>query len=437
MKSQVAGSNSGFPEAEHLQLFLRVTEMLGESLDYRQTLQSVAKAAVVTIADLCILDIGDSHDIELVGAAHRDSDLTRRLYAAGSHLQSKPGGAIHPVCQVLETGKTFYAPRINDEWIENHATGAEHASFMRQMKYTSMIVVPLISRVYGLTGAFTLVATADNHARFDSSTVAFAEGLGRLCSAAIGKARLYTEAHATATTFQQAALPRTFPQPKGIQFFSYYQPASKGMMVGGDWYDAFALPDGRLGLSVGDVSGHGLHACALMASMRNALRTALIMESDIAHALDAVDYLLRTEYGEPHYCTALLGIIDLEALTLRLGSAGHPTPIIWDARTGTLQKPFVEHGLPLGHRNLSQSRINPRTVRLNAGLIVFYTDGLVEYKRDIIDGERSLERAIMRADVRNAADPAHAIVDAMVDRDNPDDDIAVFVVRLEPRATPH
>ena len=418
-------------DGEHyLGLLLRVTEVLGESLDYRETLRNVCSAAVESIADICIIDLGPVGNTELVAAAHRDPGGTRDAQSAGTHLQSDPDRPVHPVCQVLTSGQALYVPRIDEAWIDAHATREEHRAFMLRMGYSSMIVVPLRSQIFGLTGTLTLVATTGGREPFGPDALTFAHGLARLCASAIGKARLFDEMRAMATSFQEAALPRIFPHPGELEFHAYYQPARENFLVGGDWYDAFPLPDGRIGVSVGDASGHGLTATVMMASVKNALRTSLIMEPNIGRALDAVDYLIRTEYGDGSFCTAVLGIIDPDVMTLRLATAGHPGPKMWDPEAGTVLDPFTERDLPLGMRDLSVTRTTPKTVRIPGGMVVFYTDGLVECGRDIISGEAALMQAIARDDVRRAPDAAGAIRDAMVDCEKAEDDIAILVARL-------
>ena len=414
----------------YLDLFLRVTEVLGDSLDYRETLRNVCSAAVQSIGDICIIDLGPAGDTEMVGAAHRDPARTLDTQLAGIHLHSDPERPIHPVCQVLSNGQPFYAPRIDDAWIDAHATREEHRAFMLRMGYTSMIVAPLRSQIFGLTGTLTLVTTAGGRQPFGPDALQFAEGLARLCASAIAKARLFEEMNAMATSFQQAALPRILPHPGQLEFHAYYQPAHEGFLVGGDWYDAFPLPDGRIGVSIGDASGHGLTASVMMASVKNALRTTLIMEPDIGRALDAVDYLIRTEYGDGSFCTAVLGIIDPDVMTLRLANAGHPGPKVWDPNAGTVLDPFTDRDLPLGLRDLSMARTPPKTIRIPDSLVVFYTDGLVECGRDIISGEAALAQAIARDDVRHAPDAAGAIRHAMVDCEKAEDDIAILVARL-------
>jgi hypothetical protein len=256
---------------------------------------------------------------------------------------------------------------------------------MLRMRYSSMIVVPLRSQIFGVTGTLTLVTTAGGREPFEADALGFAEGLARLCAAAIGKARLFEEMHAMATSFQQAALPRILPHPGDLEFSGYYQPAREGFSVGGDWYDAFPLPDGRIGVSIGDASGHGLTATVMMASVKNALRTSLIMEPDIARALDAVDYFIRTEYGDGSFCTAVLGIIDPGVMTLRLGTAGHPGPKVWDphagCRDGPVHRPRPAAGTArsVGRANGAEDDSHPR----RSGGVLHRRSGRVRARRHV------------------------------------------------------
>lgn len=193
--------------------------------------------------------------------------------------------------------------------------------------------------------------------------------------------RLLKQDESSATT-----PPPSLPYAPGVKFFVRYEAASKELVVGGDWYDAFWLSDGRIGVCIGDVSGHDLCAAVLMTAVKTALRSALTMEPDILLALDAADYLIRTKSTDD-FCTALLGIIDVDAKTLRLANAGHPGPKIWDPRSKTVTDPFTDRDLPLGLRDLHATRTEPKTVRMEKGsLAVFYTDGLVEWNRDIDAG---------------------------------------------------
>jgi hypothetical protein len=423
-------------EARYLSFLVRAGELIGESIDYHQTLKNVCEAAVTSVADICLLDLGGLGVTEQVAAAHRDPSRTRELFDAGAYLKSAPGRPPHPVLQVIDSGRPLVAEHVDEAWLESHATSDGHAAFMRAMEYDSMIVAPVVSVLYGITGALTLVTTKHGRRRlYAAEAVFFAEDLGRRCGMAIGKARLYQRTLAVAQRFQLAALPRTLPDLPGVQFSALYEPAHTTMMVGGDWYDVFLLPDGRIGISVGDVSGHGLEAAVTMSSIKNTLQAALVVEPDLSRALGTGDFVLRSENrlrvpDEGQFCTAMIGILDPAERTLQTAPAGHPGPKIWDPLSGEVVDPFPDRDLPLGYRDLSKPCAKTRTMTLERGaFVVFYTDGLVEAERDFLAGERELEAAIARRDVRESDDPAFAIRRTVAPQ-APYDDLAILTIRL-------
>lgn len=414
----------------YLRFLVRAGELLARSLDTQDTLRNVCAAAVGSIADLCIVYLGGAGSAELAAAAHCDPDRTRNISDAGRFLRSEPGYPVHPVCRVISEGQPFAAARIDDAWIDEHATGAAHAEHLRAMEYESMVIVPVISMLYGVTGALALATTRGGKPPLNSDdALLFAVDLGRRCGTAIGKARVHQEALDVSRRFQEAALPRRMPEVGGVRFSALYEPAAQTLVIGGDWYDVFLLRDGRIGISVGDVSGHGLDAAVLMASMKNSLHTALVMDPDLNHALDAADYVFRAE-AQNDFCTAMLGILDVRAMTLTCAAAGHPGPQLWTPSTNAVSDPFPKRGLPLGLRWLTADNAVAQTVPLESGMTVaFYTDGLTENGRNLIHGEAALCAALMRPEVRNARDPARAIRDAVAPGPA-DDDVAVLVLQL-------
>lgn len=227
-------------------------------------------------------------------------------------------------------------------------------------------------------------------------------------------------------------MPRQLPELPGLEFNALYEPATS-LLVGGDWYDVFRLPDGRIGISVGDVSGHGIEAAVVMQRVKNALQTALVVSPNLTNALQSADYILRNDahYGaeQDAFCTASLAILDPNVMTLSLAPAGHPGPKIWKPSTQEVIDPFTERALPLGLRHLDPIDVR-QSMRLEKdSLIVFYTDGLVESEYDFLDGERRLEKAICRPEIRNARNPAMAIRSEVI-RDVAHDDVAVLTCKV-------
>lgn len=290
-----------------------------------------------------------------------------------------------------------------------------------------MIVVPVRSQIWGLSGALTLVRTSMSGETYDSSAIAFAEDLGRRCGIAIGKARLHSQTIDVAERFQRAALPASLPAHPNFRLNRFYEAADAALLVGGDWYDAFLLRDGRMGLSVGDVAGHGVEAAALMSSVRDAIRMALVLEPDLGKLLESVDYLFRSEAIE-RFCTTAIAVIDPASYTIRVASAGHPSPLLWE--DGGVSELAPQGVPPLGYVQLAAQPATVEAHGLRPGsMIVFYTDGLIEWQRDPAKGLDALHRALCDPLVRAAEDPALAIRNACI-KGAHSDDVAILTVRV-------
>jgi len=321
-------------------------------------------------------------------------------------------------------------PRLDEATIEKVAAGAEHAKYLRDAGVSSFIVVPLIAPQGEKLGALGLVYTKDSGLHYDDDALILAEDLAGRCAAAITKAKMHETAIDVSTRFQLEALPKSLPDVAGIQLDSFYEPASSALLVGGDWFDAFMLSGGKIGITIGDVSGHGVKAAAVMSNIRSALRIAMLMEPNLATVLQAADLLIRQELGSSAFATANIGVLDVGARTLSCVAAGHPGPLCWDESTRTVSDPFRERGLPLGFRNLAESQDAAQTVNLKeCSFVVFFTDGLVEFEHDYLGAEARLTEAMAQRSVREAKHPARAIREAVVPQRHPDD-LAVLTLRV-------
>jgi serine phosphatase RsbU (regulator of sigma subunit)/anti-sigma regulatory factor (Ser/Thr protein kinase) len=241
--------------------------------------------------------------------------------------------------------------------------------------------------------------------------------------------------HRVADRLQRALLPEHLPEIPGAKFYAAYRPASDEAEVGGDWFDAFHLPDRRVALSVGDVAGHGLEAAVIMSEIRQAIRTAAVEAASPASVLDHVNRIIGLR--ESHdMVTAIIGFYDPVSSVLSYAAAGHPPPLF--ALGNGLVRLLPSGTLPLG----CAASINSRdwTVTLPAGAqIVFYTDGLTENERDVIGGERRLADAVKRlaidfgSSAENVADPALALQERIFkDLANRDDAALLILSRNAP-----
>lgn len=418
-------------DLQYLLFLVRAGEILGLSLDYHQTLRNVCAAAVETVADICLLDLGQGNEVELVAGAHRVPGMSERLSDVGIYLKSCEGHPRHPVCEVISSGASVLVPHVDETYIKGTATSPEHARFMRELRYRSLIIVPVVSHVSGILGALTLARTDLTAEPYDSRALLFAEDLGRRCGIAISKSKLYSQSVEVASRLQLASLPSSLPVRPGMALDAYYEAAEAEMLIGGDWYDAFNLPDGRIGISIGDVTGHGVDAASFMRSLRDALRTALYGDTDLLRALDIADYLIAEEFPEGRYATAELSIFDPATRSLVCAAAGHPGPLIWIPSKGHVIDPFQSRGLPLGMRRFAQFHQEAGTIQLEPGaLATYFTDGLVEWQRDYVQGEAALYEALSDERVRNAEHPAKMLRRTVVTGKH-HDDIAVLTLRVE------
>jgi serine phosphatase RsbU (regulator of sigma subunit) len=241
----------------------------------------------------------------------------------------------------------------------------------------------------------------------------------------------FAREHRASAAFQRAALPTRLPDVPGMQFGAIYRAAKAEALVGGDWYDAFRLDDGRIVISVGDVMGNGLFAAVTMGAVRQALRGAAQIVAEPVAILDAADRALHSEQPEA-IVTAFVAVLDPVTLRLTYASAGHPPPLVRD-NDGTVTA-LPGNGLPLGLRSMHSDPPDvARSMKLNdRSLLVLFTDGLIEATRDITAGEALVHAALQRDDVWSAENPAAAIADAVLD--DVVDDVAVLSLRIDAHA---
>jgi serine phosphatase RsbU (regulator of sigma subunit)/anti-sigma regulatory factor (Ser/Thr protein kinase) len=235
----------------------------------------------------------------------------------------------------------------------------------------------------------------------------------------------YERAHHVATTLQRALLPQELPSLPGVTFDSVYVPGRLEAQVGGDWYDALRLADGRVLITIGDVAGSGLQAAVIMAAMRQVIRGVAQLYADPATMIDAADRTLKAEHPD-RLVTAIVAVFDPVARTLAYCSAGHPPPLMRTA-DGTVSE-LPTRGLPLGLRTRDDG--DARTAGVPDGAtVLFYTDGLVESTQDIIEGERRLREALADDAIASRPALARALYERVL-QNGAHDDVAILALRL-------
>lgn len=247
---------------------------------------------------------------------------------------------------------------------------------------------------------------------------------------AISNANAYARERRVAMTFQRAALSEDVPDVPGLQFSTLYNAAQSEASVGGDWYDAFRLPDGRVVFSVGDVAGSGLEAAVTMASVRQSIRTAALVNPNPLAVLDTVDRIVRA-MGHGGFVTAFVAVFDPVIAELVYANAGHPPPL-WRHADGRIAELNLGE-LPLGLRQPARADATLVSVEPHS-LILVYTDGLIEFERDTeTAGARMLEAVRVAAD--GDPDIALHVFNAVSQGRPTHDDVAILGVWFGPALT--
>ncbi len=241
------------------------------------------------------------------------------------------------------------------------------------------------------------------------------------------RARAYDDVRTVSLTLQQSMLGAEAP-PRGIAV--RYEPAVAPLEIGGDWYDVVTLPDGRVGVVVGDCVGRGLSAAAVMGQLRTSSRALMLRGAGPAQLLDDLDTVAAHIPGAA-CATVCAAIIDPADGTVRYSSAGHPPAIV--AAPGVPIR-LLDRGrsVPLATADLGP-RPEAETVLEPGGLYLVYTDGLVERRGTVIDtGIDTAARALADAAGRTADEVADLVLDASAPPGGYDDDVALVVFRRPP-----
>jgi hypothetical protein len=214
---------------------------------------------------------------------------------------------------------------------------------------------------------------------------------------------LYAQQRDVTVTLQQALLPAELPQPVGARVAVRYLPGTSGAEIGGDWYDLIQSGD-HLVFVVGDVSGRGLRAATVMASLRYAIRAYVAVNDDPVEVMTKLSRLVDLERDD-HFATMLYARIDVENHAIEFCNAGHPQPLlIEDGNARTIDLPV---DAPIGVRGRVPYHTTSVRVAPNVTLVAL-TDGLIERQGEDIDTGKERLR-------QSAATHARSALELMLD----------------------
>jgi PAS domain S-box-containing protein len=379
-------------------------ELLGELLARIAEVLHVDSASMVLLADTD----AEGRSVLVQAAEGVDVPVLR------SDFEPSPEGLVERVAQTRE-------PVIVDDLGRSPGMAAD----LRGQGTSSVLAVPLLLEG-SVMGA--LIVGSLFHRTFTSADASLLQVAADRAALAIERARLFEHEHRIATQLQRALLPEGLPSVPGLRLAARYLPGGAGTEVGGDWYDALALPGGRLVLVMGDVAGRGVSAAATMGQLRSALR---------AYALDDVgpgEVLARLNrfqllMGIDSMATAVLLELDPARGVARYANAGHPPPVL----IGADGEPVYLDGVrsaPLGA--LEDARFAEAEIELGPGsTVVLYTDGLVERRGQSLDEGFSRLRDALRTGEPDPEALCESILGGTLGAATSDDDVT-FVVANSP-----
>ncbi|WDO04333.1 SpoIIE family protein phosphatase [Streptomyces murinus] len=287
-----------------------------------------------------------------------------------------------------------------------------------------LLCLPLGART--VQGVLTLSAPGE---RFAPDTAVMLLELARRAGIALDNARQYEQHRDVAEALQRAQLTE-LPDTPGLALAARYLPATHGLNIGGDWYDAFPGPDGSVLAVIGDVTGHGLRAAVIMGQLRTALRAYAVEGNGPARILTLLHRMLRHQQPELYATCAIARFTPGEPGVV-WAAAGHP-PALVRGPGGEVRvldaKPGIMLGVPVPHEYEEHHEELPAGATL-----ALYTDGLVERRSAGIDA--GIERLADALGTLGAAEleqldaAADALLRPMLRDSEHDDDICLLLCR--------
>ncbi|WP_139228964.1 PP2C family protein-serine/threonine phosphatase [Blastococcus tunisiensis] len=418
----------------HLMLLGDINLAMTSTLDVDEAVDRVAHLVVPLLADWCLVSVVDPDGTRRdVGRAHGDPAQAEAMHRyADARVATNLAGA--PVPTALRSSRPVIIPQLTDAHIEAMVAVPAAREALRPLRPAAVATFPLVAR--GETfGAITLV-NGPGRGAHTADELRTAEIASRRAALALDNARLALANQQVAERLQLSLLSPPV-QPDTLELAVRYRPATRGVSIGGDWYDAFLQPDGDTVLVIGDVMGHDIEAAAAMGQVKTLVRgIAFDRLEDPAGVLRRVDHAL-VGLAVPAMATALVCRIEqgeqersAGLRRLRWSTAGHPEPMLLLA-DGTVRDLAAVVGPPLGIGWLGPRSDGVAELPEGSTLLLF-TDGLFERRGVLLDEGRDRLRAAV-------GDAAGLPLDRLCDRvlgemlgDGVEDDVAVLAVRAHP-----
>ncbi|MEJ5943981.1 SpoIIE family protein phosphatase [Pseudokineococcus basanitobsidens] len=417
-----------------LEALARVSTALASRLDSDGALAVLPGLVVPDLARWAFALVADEPGrASRLHVAHADEALA----ASAQALAREPGHGLAqlPVLSDLLTGAvtTPTSLHVDTEQAAGRLGDAAAAQALRAMGAGRTVLVPLRAR--GRTTAVLGLVLGDAPPPSSTDLATMAD-VGLRAGLAVDNARLYEREHAAALTLQRDLLP-DLPEVEDFDLAATYLPAAVGAEVGGDWFDVLDLPDGGLGVAIGDVMGHDLRAAAAMGQLRSVLRSYAWGGDEPGAVLRRLDLLVRG-LGMAGLATCVYARVVCaetgDGCAVTYAKAGHPPPMLRTPE-GVVHRLDQALTTPIGVAG-PRTVVDQAEVDMPRGAsLVLFTDGLLERRdRPLRQGLDELEQLLAGCpDDHDAASLRDLVVEHFADGGSDlDDDTCVLVVRRRP-----
>jgi len=422
-----------------LRLLAEATTQMTGALDVADACERLVRIVVPQLADLCAVHLLDrpGHGVpQRMAVAAREPADEARLGALGE-LRAYRVGPGSATGEVLAGEEPVLLAELPDRGVDRYPGDPALASAYDQLRLRSAMVVPVRARGRVL-GSLTLMTQHPYGRRYTPRDLHLATDLAGRAGLTVDNARLYEVEHAAAVTLQHSLLP-ALPQVPGLGLAARYLVGVDGNQVGGDWYDVLPLPDGAVGIAVGDVVGHDLRAAAAMGQLRGVVRSYAWDGGSPGSVLDRCDQLVQG-LEMAAMATAVYARLEQPDAAgrrlLRYANAGHPAPLVLEP-DGTLlrldeQRSPMIGAVPDFGRRCGPGRAEAEVSCAPGSILVLHTDGITDIAGEDAD-ERTdlLERTV--AGLEPGSDAEH-VVEEILRACVPDglrDDVALLAIRLD------
>jgi PAS domain S-box-containing protein len=410
---------------ERLAFLTRAGALVAASRDRDELLDQVTRLVVPSLADYCTVFLPTPDGMLLASSlSHRSRARARLLSALRRHPVSPAGPLI--VQRAFTSGTTQLSRDVTLEAAAWTSAAPNEIGIMKLMRPRSEIATPLLGP-RGPLGVVVL-GRGPRSARFAETDVQVVEELGRRLTVGLANTDAFAREHAIAETLQRSLLPDTLPEIPGLDLAVRYLPATEGADVGGDWYDAFPLEGGLIGLVTGDVAGHSIASASIMGQVRSLLRGYAVDDPAPARVLERTNTALTSLLPDV-LASVVYAVLDPATGHLSYANAGHPPPLI---ATGDGHVEYLDDaaGTMLGASAGTSFSTGRRLLRPGTRLLL-YTDGLIEDRqRDITDGLTVLAETLRHSGPGSAAQTCATVHEALLAAARRHDDVCLLTARL-------